>query len=1112
MTVTEIKQALGSWAIRLRADTPRSLLTRATFLGHVAFVPGRLDPVQYGDNLLTKARYVGVVREQQTTGDYYLGGVGMAYWLGDEDGKGDVFETAVSLSAVTFADAMNALLPAGGAVTAGTYYSVAGTYTGRHQWETPRSAITYVTDTMGAEWRVTGDGKLDAGPIANLYNTSPTAIVMARKAARDLRLSAIPGQAALARDVVDYTTRVVLLAEGEGDAIATGEADGPATPYKDIHGNAARLVRLASESDTATTNADARAQLVLNHFLSPRNNVNLSSSQYDIKGDFVVGDYLWVYDPDRGFLDTAQEVIWEGVPINPVALRCVEMTWPIPAGWTVAYRDAAGVWLDLSQYYSPETGDTTIVVGDFGPSLSSLGIVTPGDRPAVDTSVPAVPVFGAFNRGSYVSAASSTTKSVLQTTWTTPLNIDGSTVLDGDHYEIRYRVNQFIGYEVRWADLSGYTTTFIERFDASATDSWPAGWTNGGGAADDYQSTGGVGQHIVEVTNSSRRTWRGSVTDGLVTWTVKTDVLASGAALVSDAMMRYDGSDTMYCGRIRFNTDQTISAVVYKRVSATQTDIMTATVPGLTHVAGVEYAGAFQVIGQDLRIRIWRPDTQAEPGSWHAYGSGGGSIAGPGAAGMRTLRFTGNTSGTTIFSHDNITLVDLDPAGGYRWGDLNAGGAHWGNPLTNPVDLSPEWLTSYVAWGTNTVTLVELTPGVEYDIQIRAVDSAGNFGAWSPSSFVETVGDLIPPSTPAPPEVASSLVAVQVTHRLGMASGGTFNLEPDLDHLEVHVGGSTDFLANEGTLVGKLTANSTLLQGQIPVVGTFAVSSTVNIYIKVVAVDRAGNKSGASASATTTATLIDDQHISALSVSKLTAGTITASSILAGLLEVAAGGNIKLTEGSIIVNDALGRTLIEFGKRSLDAFGGYGMSVFDAVTGNVMARFGEIEDPNYGYGVEAVNAAGDLVSLSTLAFGMAAASEPGGFSQPGSSSSNYDSAADGLGPSVDAYIGTSGRCIVILGAQLGNPPISTDGTSETYMSVQITGATTVTATSLPAQMFSFDTSAAANFVMYMKGSNAYVITGLNPGLHHFEAKYRYFNTRAGSSATINNRTLIIIPY
>lgn len=684
MSVTEIKQAMGSWSLTLSRDTPRSVLDALMYFGHIAIVPGEVDPRQYGDALLAASRYVGVYRSRDAADEYTLNGAGMALWLGDEDDKGDLFETAVTFTAASFATTVAGLLPPGGAITAGTIGSVPGTYTGQHRWQTPRQALTYVTDTFStpsapAEWRVTNEGELDAGLVSGLYVTDPRALLIRRPAGRDLQRVVLPGAMSLTKDSSDYTTRVVLLAEGEGDAIALGSANAPGVTAKDIHGNTVKFTRLGSESDTTAANADARAQLMLNRFSNNRSAVDLSASAYDIKADFVVGDYIDVFDPDNGFSDPTREITWEGQHYNPVKLRCVEMTWPISEGMTVAFRDINGVWIDLTPWFLPESGDTTIVVGDLPSALTGSGGAPIGDRPSGDTSIPDVPAFNVpFDSASYQSAAANDVRAALLVTWTEPLNVDGSTVLDGDHYEIRIRATQTYSYQIPW-----------------------------------------------------------------------------------------------------------------------------------------------------------------------------------------------NVAGT------------------YSWAELQT----WGRPLSSPVAEADQWKTYNVGWDIDQMTINELMVAAEYEVQIRAVDHANppNRSGWSASVFVTTRTDTVSPNTPAAPEVAASLIAIQVTHRLGDSGGGEFNLAQDLHHLEVHVG-SGDFLPVEESMVGTIVANSGHLNGRIPVVASFQIPHTEEISVKVVAVDRFGNKSSPSDGAQAQVVLIDSAHISDLTASKITAGTITADLLISGSIKTAESG------------------------------------------------------------------------------------------------------------------------------------------------------------------------------------------------------------------------------
>ena len=468
MTVQESLNALGQWEIDLKPTIPRESLDALDYFGHVAIIRGRVDPLLYGDNLLRAARYVGVLTGNSLADDartkipndnIKISGVGMAMWLGDQDNKGSVFENAVVAASASFADTIRMLLPSSGAVTEGTLYSVAGTYSGTHQWQSPREAIQYVCQTMSTtsvplSWRVNGDGTLDAGPESNLFVTTPTCTVVAVGSGDDMTMRGVPGSLDLTGDVEDYTTRVVLLAEGEGTSIATGTADiSPATSYKDIHGNPIKLTRLVSESDTTTGNASTRAQLALSQYVAPKQDLRLNIQDYDVEGSFALGDYVYAYDPDKQLYDPNVEITFRGQRLNPIKLQVTEVSWGVTDEYTVAYRTAAGTWLDLTDHIETSDAGTYVTVGGFDRSLTASGEAL-GSRPNADTSIPGQPTFITPFTGLAYLDDRGFTKARVILSWNAPNNTDGSTVLDGDHYEIRYAVDTDMIYPATWAAVS----------------------------------------------------------------------------------------------------------------------------------------------------------------------------------------------------------------------------------------------------------------------------------------------------------------------------------------------------------------------------------------------------------------------------------------------------------------------------------------------------------------------------------------------------------------------------------------------------------------------------------------------------------------------------------
>lgn len=478
MAVTQVHEALGSFEFELLGNVPREVLDTIDHFSHIAIIPGRLDPRQYGDGLLSAARYVGVVRRIKNADDgrtnliqddIRISGVGTEFWLGDDDGKGYVIEALTDFTGASFSTVMNGLRPA--SVNNGTIYSVTGSYSGRHQYETPRSAIQYVCQTMSTGtapvgYRVTNEIKLNAGLESDLFVTNPQCIIMRKGSTQgeDMFMRALPSTLDMDEDMEDFATRVVMLAESDGDTFATGTADiatiAPGVNvYKDINGVALKLTKLVSESDTLVENADTRAELALREVLDPHRTLTLAADDYDIHGTFEVGDYIYVYDPDAALVDTANEVYIRGVRVNPVKLRVTQADWPITEGYTVAHRDANGNWMDITDYiHFEEEQASQVVVGDYNRELTgSSQSVTDrtGALIPVDSTIPDQVdwIVASFQTTNYSDAAGQA-KARQKLTWSTPTNVGGSSITDGDRYELQYKLDTGSQYSQTWAAAS----------------------------------------------------------------------------------------------------------------------------------------------------------------------------------------------------------------------------------------------------------------------------------------------------------------------------------------------------------------------------------------------------------------------------------------------------------------------------------------------------------------------------------------------------------------------------------------------------------------------------------------------------------------------------------
>jgi hypothetical protein len=443
MTVTEQLDALGSWSLTLKADCPKEVLDQLGYFGHVVILRGDVDVSQADPTgLLRQARYVGVLREKPTDART-LSGSGMLFWLGDEDKKGKLLESPLTLTAKSLTYCVGAVLPP--AVAVGTIHDPGGTYSGTHQWEVPRTTLDTITTAFGVEYRVNGDATVDVGSQAQLYRATPTTILSARGAGEDMDVQSVGTAFAPDTTAVDYTTRVVLLGQttaagGTSTPFAEASVNAATVPYSDLHGNTVAFTRAISDSGQTSGSVAAAAQLALNEYNRLKNVVKVTAENFEVSGNIVVGDNAWVFDPDNGIYDAGQQLDFRGEVIHPAIVRISAATWPVTREHTVAFRTGAGVMVDLTRWVAWETGSTDITIGDLPKTLTS-GSNAVQDRvnSAPDVSVPNPPTGLSLATTSTQSSTGQSTATVTAS-WTAPaLNTDGSVLQDLDYYLVQYR-------------------------------------------------------------------------------------------------------------------------------------------------------------------------------------------------------------------------------------------------------------------------------------------------------------------------------------------------------------------------------------------------------------------------------------------------------------------------------------------------------------------------------------------------------------------------------------------------------------------------------------------------------------------------------------------------
>lgn len=330
------------------------------------------------------ARWAGVVVETPSDDDgYSLTGHGLALYLGDGSGLADIIEDTVTFTDADIETVTRKLVPS--ALTVGTIADHDGTWTGTHQYETPRAALDRALGGIGAEWRINPDASIDVGAAEVLFASGllypgtdeypgtttyplapvPTAVMATTVTdGHDPRTGrGVHGAATVGSDGEDYTTRVLVVttdADNNTVLLASADIEIP-TPYRDPHGNALARTRIVSvDSDTPTATAQQIANLQAGRFDELTRAVDLTVDQYVIDGTIEPGGWVDVWDPTLGLVDYSNERIHRGQTIWPLTIRVRSMSWPIEQGMGVYFAaPRSNELIDLTDWVEFEDGSAT---------------------------------------------------------------------------------------------------------------------------------------------------------------------------------------------------------------------------------------------------------------------------------------------------------------------------------------------------------------------------------------------------------------------------------------------------------------------------------------------------------------------------------------------------------------------------------------------------------------------------------------------------------------------------------------------------------------------------------------------------------------------------------
>ena len=484
MAVTERLMGAGNFSVTFSQDnTPTEVIDAIQEWGHIVITPQEMDPNLYSDaEMLASARYTGIVLQKALEeGIVSINGAGLQLYLGDDKGKGMVIAENKNVGKIrTYSnDALSTVLFSGTspfgimrneagnlqAITQGTIFDGSATYSGSHFVETALHALKHICEDLGYEFRVNPNATLDAGPASNLFvgvNSDPTTVVVKTGYGDDPTYTGIsPVGARTEFDAVDYVTKVDFIAEVGAFNEPTdfeGEASKSSSdiPYYDIHGNKLSRTGLVTVPDMDGEKLDEQAQLMLTELSRIKKVLNLDLEQYEVTGDLKVGDFIFAFDPFIGFNDTATDasaesrdmysIVFRGQEINPIKVRVVGLSFPIQTGMGVYFRKFDGssvTYTDLTEYVSFESGNTQVELGDVLRDVTDdlrFNEFSIAARTAAAKSIPDLPSTPTLQSGTYLDGTGES-KGFVRIVFSKPSNIDGSTIVDGSHYRVRYRIN-----------------------------------------------------------------------------------------------------------------------------------------------------------------------------------------------------------------------------------------------------------------------------------------------------------------------------------------------------------------------------------------------------------------------------------------------------------------------------------------------------------------------------------------------------------------------------------------------------------------------------------------------------------------------------------------------
>jgi hypothetical protein len=207
-------------------------------------------------------------------------------------------------------------------------------------------------------------------------------------------------------------------------------------------------------------------------------------------------------------------------------------------------------------------------------------------------------------------------------------------------------------------------TAVADAFTRSVSNGWGSAdtgqaYTTSGATAGNYSVNGSKGVHTLDTVNVFRHS---TISVGSPSMRVRATVnlnvgAVTGAATTAVVAARVTDTSNYYAAHLSFNTDDSVTLLIAKRVAGTLTNLSSAVTVSSGFGSGQQFTVDLEVAGDTIRAKAWATTTSGPTTSWLVTATDTDLTAGT-SAGLFSRHETGSTTGTVQVQWDDLVVEE----------------------------------------------------------------------------------------------------------------------------------------------------------------------------------------------------------------------------------------------------------------------------------------------------------------------------------------------------------------------------------------------------------------------------------------------------------------------